>query len=295
MNAVIAQLVRNGPVLTDGAWGTELQARGLPIGEFPDSWNLHHPDRVSAVAAAYVNAGSQVILTNTFGSNLFRLREAGLAHDLRELNCAGVWISRQAAGGRAAVFASMGPSGKLLLSGEITPHDLRAAFQRQADALAEAGPDAIVVETMADLEEARAAVAAAHSTGLPVVACMVFDSGKEKDRTMMGVTPERAAAGLAEAGADVIGANCGQGIATAPLVCRRLHAATQLPIWIKPNAGLPEIRDGRAVYHIGPAEFARFIPELLAAGASFVGGCCGTSPDFIREIHERKLLKQPCG
>ncbi len=284
MNAVLHELVARGPVVTDGAWGTELQARGLDSGEFPDLWNLTHPDRVREVARAYVEAGSQVILTNTFGANRLRLRETALGNRVADLNRAGVEISRAAAAGRAKVFASIGPSGKMLISGETTEDELRVAFEEQAIALAAAGADALVIETMADLAEAAIAVRAAKSTGLPVVACMVFDSGRQKDRTMMGATPEQAAAALAGAGADVIGANCGQGIAGFHVICQRLKAATQLPIWIKANAGLPQMVDGRPHYTTTPEEFAGHVPELLRHGARFIGGCCGSNPAFIKAV-----------
>ena len=284
MHPLIRQLVSHGLVITDGAWGTELQAHGLALGDFPDAWNLTHPDRVGEVARAYVEAGSQVILTNTFGANRIRLGEQDTAHRLAEINARGVEISLKAASGRARVFASIGPTGKLLMSGEVTAEELRAAFAEQAQALAKARPDGLVVETMSDLEEAKLAVSAARETGLPVVACMVFDSGRDKDRTMMGTTPEQAAQALTEAGADVIGANCGQGIAGFIAICRRLHAATERPIWIKANAGLPTMVDGRARYSATPDEFAGYIPELIQAGASFIGGCCGTRPDFIASI-----------
>ena len=287
MHPLIKELISRGPVVTDGAWGTELQARGLALGEFPDAWNLKHPDRVLEVAKAYVEAGSHIILTNTFGANRPRLASDGLADGVVEINRAGVQLSSQAAASRGAkVFASMGPSGKMLLSEEIGAEELRAAFAEQANAIAAAGAHGIVIETMADLEEARLAVSAAHATGLPVVACMVFDSGKNKDRTMMGTTPEQAAEGLAEAGADVIGANCGQGIAGFVGLCQRFHAATKLPIWIKANAGLPQVVDGKARYQATPEEFASYIPQLIQAGAAFVGGCCGTRPDFIRAVRQ---------
>lgn len=285
MHPVIQQLVARGPVVTDGAWGTELQARGLPVGEFPDAWNLSHPERVAEVARAYVTAGSNVILTNTFGANRIRLAENGLADRAAEINQRGVEISRAAAGSQVAVFASIGPSGKLLLSGEVTADDLQAAFAEQACALAKTGADGLVIETMSDLEEAKLAVAAARTTGLPVVACMVFDSGANKDRTMMGTTPEQVAEALTAAGADVIGANCGQGIAGFAAICQRLCAATARPIWIKANAGLPQLVNGRAVYSTTPEDFASHVPELIKSGAHFIGGCCGTNPDFIRAIH----------
>ena len=160
-------------------------------------------------------------------------------------------------------------------------------------ALAQAGAHALVIETMVDLEEAKIAVAAAHQTGLPVVACMVFDSGREKDRTAMGTTIEQAVSGLLAAGADVIGANCGQGIQGFVPVCRRIRALTERPIWIKANAGLPELVDSRAVYRTSAESFADYIPELIAAGANFVGGCCGSNPLFIRSI-QQKLAPKSC-
>ena len=283
MNPALAPLLAQGPVLTDGAWGTQLQARGLTPGEFPDSWNLTHPDRVTEVARAYVQAGSRIILTNTFGANRVRLADHGLADQTVALNRRGVEISRAATAGTSArVFASIGPTGKMLMTGEVSADQLAEAFAEQAQAIAAAGADGLVIETMADLDEARAALTAARATGLPVVVCMVFDAGKDKDRTMMGATPEQVARALTEAGADVIGANCGVGIERYVPVCQRLRAATDRPIWIKANAGLPVLVDGQAVYQTTPEAFASHIPGLLAAGASFVGGCCGTSPDFIR-------------
>jgi methionine synthase I (cobalamin-dependent) len=277
-------LLAHGPIVTDGAWGTELQARGLASGEFPDLWNLSQPDRVEAVARAYVEAGSQVILTNTFGANRIRLADHGLADRVAEINRRGVEISRQAAGDRAAVFASMGPTGKMIMTGEVNPDDLRALYEEQAQALAAGGADALIIETMSDLEEATAALQAARATGLPVVACMVFDAGKEKDRTMMGATPEQVAAELTAAGADVVGANCGAGIECFFPVCQRLKSATDRPIWIKANAGLPEMVEGHVVYRTTAEEFAGHAAELIEAGASFLGGCCGTSPEFIHRL-----------
>ncbi len=284
MHPTLEKLLAGGPAVTDGAWGTELQARGLQSGDFPDAWNLSNPEKVREVAAAYVQAGSQVILTNTFGANRLRLRAHNLAEKVVEINRRGVEISKQAAGSKVAVFASIGPSGKMLLSGETTEAELRQAFAEQAQALAEGGADGLVVETMAELEEAKLAVEAARATGLPVVACMVYDAGKNKDRTMTGVTPEQAAAGLQAAGADVIGANCGQGIEGFIPICRRLRVATDRPLWMKANAGLPELENGRVKYRTTPETFASFGPALVAAGSSFVGGCCGTNPAYIRAL-----------
>jgi methionine synthase I (cobalamin-dependent) len=178
----------------------------------------------------------------------------------------------------------MGPSGKLLMMGEVSEEELLATFSEQAQALAEGGADALILETMSDLAEAKVCVQAALPTGLPVVVSLAFDSGKNLDRTMMGTTPEVAAVELTAAGADVIGANCGQGIESYAALCQRLHNSTALPIWIKPNAGLPELREGETRYQTAPEAFKRHAPSLLAAGANFLGGCCGTSPDFIRSL-----------
>jgi methionine synthase I (cobalamin-dependent) len=277
-----------GPLITDGAWGTELLALGLPPGVLPDAWNLDRPESVESVARAYVEAGSQVILTNTFRSNRITLEEAGLAGQLDAINRAGVEISKRAAAGKALVFASIGPTGKLLMNGEVSREQVSASFAAQAVALAAAGADALLIETMSDLEEAGIALSAAQSTGLPVVVSFAFDSGKNKDRTMMGVTPEAAARAMESAGADAVGANCGVGIERFVPVCERLAAACSLPVWIKANAGLPEMREGSVVYSTPAGVFASYLPALVEAGASFVGGCCGTTPEFIRALVAEK-------
>ena len=256
-----------------------MQTRGLEPGTAPDTWNLTHPDRVEEVARSYVEAGSDVILTNTFRANAI-----AMTGDLDGINRAGVAISKGAAAGRALVFASIGPTGKMLAAGEIDSERMRAAFEAQAAALAAAGADALLVETMSDVEEARLAVAAAKSTGLPVIVCFAFDSGRNKDRTMMGATPEAVAAAMVDSGADAVGANCGVGVEYAAAICRRLRAACDVPLWIKPNAGLPRI-EGTSVRYGTTAEFfASHYAALRDAGASFLGGCCGSTPDFIRAL-----------
>lgn len=284
VKTILEALLEQAPVVTDGAWGTQLQARGLPVGACPDEWNLTHPQWVEEVARAYVEAGSQVVLTNTFGANPVNLDRHGLADKTVAINRAGVEISQRAAAGRAHVFASVGSSGVMLMMSDITPQELKEAFSVQVRALAEAGAEALVIETMSDPAEALLALEAAKETGLPVVACMTFDSGRDRDRTMMGTTPEEAAERLADAGADAVGANCGAGVEDYVKICQRLKAATDLPIWIKPNAGLPEVIYGETVYPVTPDQFAAYVPELVAAGATFIGGCCGTTPEFIRAI-----------
>ena len=275
----LGEWLNGGLLIADGAWGTELQARGLAPGEAPDTWNLTHPERVEAVARAYVEAGSQVVLTNTFRANTVAMQG-----DLDAINRAGVAISKRAAGSRALVFASIGPTGKMLVAGEIGSAQASAAFAAQASALVAAGADALLVETMSDIEEARLAVAAAKSMGLPVIVSFAFDSGKNKDRTMMGATPEAVAAAMVEAGADAVGANCGVGVEHAAPICRRLRAACHLPIWIKPNAGLPKMEGDAIRYGTSAELFASQYAALRDAGASFLGGCCGSTPAFIRAL-----------
>jgi methionine synthase I (cobalamin-dependent) len=294
--SLIDELVAEAPVLLDGAWGTELQARGLVAGETPDFWNLEHPERVEQVARAYTEAGSRIVLTNTFRANRIAQAKHPLASRLADVNRAGVEISKRAAGDRALVFASIGPSGKRLVRGEVDEPSLRDAFSEQARALAAGGADAIVIETMSDLDEARLAIEAARATGLPVVACMAYDSGKRGDRTMTGATPEQAAEALEQAGADVVGANCGTGVESYVAICERLAAVTERPIWIKANAGLPRLEGGAVVYDTTPDEFAAWGDKLVRAGARFIGGCCGTNPAFIATLrsHLSPSDRAPC-
>lgn len=287
------QWLGDGLLITDGAWGTELQKRGLEAGASPDTWNLTHPDRVEAVARAYVEAGSRIILTNTFRANSVAMESESTAL-LATINREGVAISKRAAAGRVLVFASIGPTGKMLMSGDVTPEQVSAAFTAQAAALQEAGADALLVETMSDIEEARLAVIAARNTGLPVIVSFAFDSGRNKDRTMMGATPEAVAAAMVEAGADGVGANCGVGVEYAAPLCRRLRAACDLPIWIKPNAGLPKVEESAIRYETSAEFFASHFAELRDAGASFLGGCCGSNPDFIRALVQQSKAGIPC-
>jgi methionine synthase I (cobalamin-dependent) len=278
----LREWLANGLLITDGAWGTQLQARGLPPGANPDTWNLTHPEEVEAVARAYAVAGSQVILTNTFRANAVAMKGVAEA-DLDAINRAGVALSRQAAG-PALVFASIGPTGKMLLSGEMSSEEASAAFAAQSQSLAAAGADALLIETMSDIAEARLAVQAARLTGLPVIVSFAFDSGKNKDRTMMGATPEAVAVAMVEAGADAAGANCGVGVELAVPICQRLRAACDLPLWIKPNAGLPTLEGSGLRYGTTAEFFASHYTALRDAGAAFLGGCCGSTPEFIRAL-----------
>jgi methionine synthase I (cobalamin-dependent) len=280
----LLSLISDRPVITDGAWGTELQKRGLAPGEPADLWNLTRPDDVQDVARAYVMAGSRVILTNTFQANPMALAAHGLADKTVAINRRGVELSRAAGGSEARVFASLGPTEKMLATGEVEPRTVSEAFRIQAEALAEAGADALLLETFSDLEEARLAVRSARATRLPVVVSFAFTTGKMSDRIIKGMTPEQAARAMADEGADAVGANCGSGPEGFAVLCRRLRDAAGLPVWIKPSAGLPTIEAGRAVYSMTPETFAGYLPGFVEAGASFVGGCCGTTPEFIRSL-----------
>lgn len=271
-------------VITDGAWGTELLRRGLKLGESADLWNLSRPEAVEAVALAYVAAGSDVVLTNTFQANPIALLRAGRQAEAVAVNRRGVEIARRAAASVqdrvVRVFGSLGPtSGDHAADGRVA-----RAFGLQARALADAGADALVFETFGDLAEARAAVSAALPAGLPIVVSFHFDCRNGGTTTFDGSSPEQVARAMRDAGADAVGANCGAGLDPFPEICRRLGAACNLPVWIKPNAGLPTVEDGPASYRIGPEEFGRLLPSLIDAGASFVGGCCGAGPDVVRSL-----------
>jgi methionine synthase I (cobalamin-dependent) len=273
------------PAIIDGAWGTELQKQGLKPGESPEVLNLENPEMVLAVASSYVEAGSQIILTNTFGGNRFVLERHGLENRMAEINIQGAALSKQAAQDKALVFASLGPTGKMLMMGDVEEEELFEVFAEQAKALEEGGADGLVLETMSDLDEALVALKACKAaTDLPVVASMVYDSGPESDRTMMGTSVQDASKALAEAGADAVGSNCGQGIEGFVSLCQKIKAVIELPIWIKGNAGLPEMVEGKTIYKTTAEEFASFALPLKEAGASFVGGCCGTSPAFIQAV-----------
>lgn len=282
----IGEWLKNGPLLSDGAWGTELIARGLEPGTCPDLWNLTNPEAVASVARAYADAGSRVILTNTFRANPVSL-PPDCADRAAEINAAGVRISKQAAAGRALVFASIGPTGKMVMAGEISESEVRSAYDIQTSALAAAGADALLIETQSDPDEAEIILRSAKETGLPVIVSFTFDTGKAHDRTLTGAKPEQIATRMEAAGADAIGSNCGAGIDHFLTLCRRMRASCPLPLWMKPNAGLPVIENGKLSYRQSPEEFAAHLPALLEAGASFAGGCCGTSPAFVAALRER--------
>jgi len=271
----------------DGAWGTELAHRGLPPGEAPELWNVSQAARVAEIPAAYVAAGARVVLTNTFGGSRFKLEKCGVADRVEELNRCGARISKEAARGAALVCASIGPTGEFLEPiGDITAAHMQAVFAEQIRALLAGGADALLIETMTDLHEALCAVRAARATApdVPLIVSLTFDKGLHGYATMMGVTPAQAAQALTAADVDVIGTNCGNGIENMVEIVRELRAHTDRPLWARPNAGLPQLVDGCTVFPETPDVMAAKIPALAAAGATLIGGCCGTTPAHIRAL-----------
>jgi 5-methyltetrahydrofolate--homocysteine methyltransferase len=281
---LIQRLAGGETLIADGAAGTMLMSAGLAPGTPPELWNIDHPEKILALHRAYVEAGSQIILTNTFGGNRIKLGKAGLAERVRELNLAGAALARQAAGDRALVAGDIGPTGELMAPyGPLTFEDAAAAFAEQAAALADGGVDAIWIETMVDLDEARAAVTGARqSTGLPILCTMSFGP---KGRTMMGVSAKQAVEGLWPLGLAAIGANCGEGLEAVEVVLQQMRALLpDAPLIAKPNAGLPKLVDGQTVYDTGPDQFASRTLDFISLGARLVGSCCGSSPAFISAI-----------
>ena len=294
MNAKIEVLLNKRVVLLDGGMGTEFQRRGVPSGTHPDLLNLTQPELVKEIIASYVEAGSDIVLTNTFGSSRFVLEKHGEGTKTTEINRRGAEIAREAAkkGGprETLVFGDVGPTGVMLALGEVSESAIYEAYLEQISALKEGGVDGIAVETSSDPQEAAQAVKAAKELGLFVTATGAFDSGKKRDRTMMGCTPENFVKVLESAGVDAIGANCGRGIEGFFELCQRMRAVTQLPLWMKSNAGLPQTVEGVTTYSQLPEDFAEKAIKLVDDGAKFIGGCCGTNPEFIRAL--RNLIDQ---
>jgi len=279
MHAALSELLDQAPVLLDGGCATELQRRGLEVGGTAERWNLERPQDVECVARAYVEAGSRVLVTNTLRANRLALRHQDLCTQIPQINLSAVQIARRAAAGNALVFGSMGPTGSLITSETVAWGEIERAFHEQAVALADAGADGLVVETMVDPDELRCAVEAAAPTGLPLVACLVLPRPAS---ATTAVDWDACIAALESAGADVIGTNCGCGIEESIAVCRWLKSRTQLPLWIKPNAGVPQWVDGRPVYRPHLELAKGYVAGMRAAGVGFFGGCCGTGPEFIR-------------
>jgi len=284
----LSERVRAGRVLvSDGAWGTFLQKEGLRPGDCPELWCVERREAVLAIARDYVAAGSDLILTNSFGGSRFKLEHYGLADRAAELNEAAAAISRAAAGDAVHVAGSMGPTGKMLLMGDVTGEQLYDAFKEQAVALERGGADAVCIETFAAVDEAELAVkAAAENTQLEILCTFTFEKTVQGEyRTMMGVSPEQMARAMRAAGAHVIGSNCGNGMTRMVDIVREMRAAEPAaPILVHANAGMPVNVDGVDTFPETAEQMAAVIPAVIAAGAGIVGGCCGTTPEHIRAI-----------
>jgi 5-methyltetrahydrofolate--homocysteine methyltransferase len=282
----ILELAELRPVLGDGAMGTMLQLKGLQTGDCPEAWNLDHPDVVRTIHGEYRDAGSDFVTSNTFGANPIKLERAGLASRLDEVVKRGVELARAGAGRTCLVAGSIGPTGNLLEPYGDTPADrVKDAFRAAAKAHREAGADFLIVETMTDLNEALLAIEAAREVWSgPLAATMSFTRGAKGYRTVMGVSPEQAARGLPEAGADMVGTNCVGGMAEAADIMEVMVPQAGVPTIAQPNAGLPEVLPEGVIYPETPEAMSEGLEKLLGIGVRIVGGCCGTTPDHIRKM-----------
>jgi 5-methyltetrahydrofolate--homocysteine methyltransferase len=285
----ILDQIRAGKILvSDGAWGTFLQKKGMKPGECPEEWNLSHPDDVFDIAKSYIEAGADMVETNSFGGTIFKVSKYGLGDKVFELNKAAAEISRKAAGNKF-VLGSVGPTGKILMMGDVTSDELYDAFKVQVQGLEAGGVDAIMIETMTDLEEAVLAILAAkENTKCEVFCTMTFEKTVDGEfRSMMGVGPTDMVNTLIDAGAELIGANCGNGIADMIGIVKEIRKANaDIPILVHANAGMPVYKDGETVFPESPEEMSNLVPKIIAAGANVIGGCCGTTPDHICGVRE---------
>ena len=284
----IIDILKTGKILvSDGAWGTFLYQRGLKAGECPDEWSLSHPGVVKEIAISYIEAGADMVETNSFGANRFKLQHYGLQDKVSEINEAAARLSREAAGDDRYVIGSIGPTGKLLLMGDVTEEALYDCFREQALALEKGGADAVCIETMSDGDEAVQAIKAAkENTGLEVIATFTFDKTPQGEyRTMMGLKPTEAVRRALEAGAGIVGTNCGNGMERMIDIVKEIRVAFPGAfILVHANAGLPVLVDGKDTFPETPEIMASYIPAMLQAGTNIIGGCCGTTPAHIQAI-----------
>ncbi|MBN2184824.1 MAG: homocysteine S-methyltransferase family protein [Candidatus Krumholzibacteriota bacterium] len=296
MKEDIRKIIRQRKVLFDGGMGSMLIAAGLGEREIPEQWNFLHPEKVIDIHIAYLAAGADVIQTNSFGATSIKLSasEAGKALDPAEVNEKAAGLAFEALERAKApdryVAGDIGPTGEFFAPvGRLTEKRAREAFREQAEALERGGVDLFLIETMYDLREAVEALRAVKEVSKkPVAVEMTFDSKPKGYFTLMGDTPEKAAEILSAEGADLLGANCTLSSDRIIQLAPRFRGLTDMPLLFQPNAGSPAFTHGKAVYRQSPEEFARDIEKLLEAGIDAVGGCCGTTPDFTREL--RKLI-----
>jgi len=288
----LERLKNKGMLLLDSAMGTMLQAAGLKSGEeCGELWNLdHNAEKVLRVHRANVEKGSDIILTNTFGANPLKLAHYGAADQVRQINREGAQLAHAAAGEKAFVAGDIGPTGEILeeSGGTATREAVRNAFQEQVAGLLEGGVDLFILETFMDIEELKLAVEAIRkNSSLPVIASMTFQANPAGIRTMWGLTPEEVARELTEASVDAVGANCGMGTRQMLQVMQEMARGTELPLAAQPNAGTPEVRGEMTVYPETAEQMAELAPEFKAAGVKILGGCCGTTPEYIAAIKDK--------
>ncbi len=282
----LLKAIEGGKILiSDGAWGTFLHELGLEVGECPEIWNVTHRKEVLSIAKSYIDAGADMVLTNSFGAHPLRLEHFGLQDRAFELNKAAAEISREAAGDDHFVLGSIGPSSAILVMGEVSEETVYDGFRIQAEALSKGGADAICVETMSAIDEACLAIKAAKEhTGLEVICTFTYQKTVHGYyRTMMGVSPADMAAAVKEAGADIIGANCGVGFDQMLEVLGEIREADKTtPVLVHANAGIPIVKNGKTVFPETPEMMRVKVKDLVIAGANIIGGCCGTTPEHIR-------------
>ena len=293
MQKLLHEVVRERRLVCDGAMGTQLMLAGLESGQCGERWNVTHPERVLAIQQRYAEAGADCLITNTFGGSRITLQRHGVAGDVRRINEAAVRIAREAFGGRAGfVLGDIGPVGAILEPyGDLSQAEARLALEEQASALVEGGADAIIIETQTSLDELGLAIDAAKAAGArSIIASLAYDLSADKTFyvTMMGVFPEKAAEFAEEKGAHFVALNCGTGMdmSGAAVVTGIYRAHCQLPVMVQPNAGLPVLEHGKAVYKQSPADMVIALPAALAAGAMIVGSCCGSTPEHTRAIRQ---------
>jgi len=290
----IQELMKSGSLLfCDGAWGTIFQSAGLKPGESAELWNRDHREKVLEVAQSYVDLGVDMIETNSFRGNGITLAGIGAENDAAELNRLASEISKEAAGDKCLVLGSVGPTGKILMMGDVSENEMYDSFAEQVHALEQGGADAICIETMSALDEAELAVKAAiENTNLEVICTFTFAKTVSGDyKTVMGVSPAQMAGKMLNAGASIIGTNCGYGMeAMIPIVKAFRDYDSNIPLLVQPNAGIPKIENGETVFPETPDEMASQVPGLIDAGASIIGGCCGTTPDHIDAIMSQANL-----
>ena len=286
-NTAVLDKLRSGEVLvSDGATGTFLQQNGLEPGGDPEEFNMSHPEVVRRMAKEYFDAGSDIVLTNSFGGTVFRQSHYGYGNKVREFNTLAAQHARSQAPNDRFVFGSVGPTGEFLEPlGTVKESEMYQAFKTQVTALEEGGADGVVIETMTAMEEAELAIRATkENTSLVIAATMTFDKGPKGYFTMMGITPEKAAQGLSEAGADIVGTNCGNGIDNMLEITQRMRQSTNKPLLVHSNAGIPGMVKGEIICPESPEFLAERFMKLKDVGANIIGGCCGTSPDHIKAL-----------